>query len=186
LDIERLISSDGVTDHTALLPTKNKSLVDFDKLTDNQRKVLELVYQNLEEATSEPYRYKKTRVTISYCGEVFTATGVQNLELGWKKNRPDETKECIFPEFHKGDRVKIDKVFVEQHQTNPPVSFTDGTLLQAMENAGENSLKHENIYSGIGTVATRAGIIEKLVNDGYVERIGEEGHSKNFVPTDLS
>ena len=95
MNTKRLVNAGGVTDHTALLPTKNKELVDFESLTDKEQKVLELVYQNPEESTSKPYKYEKTTVKISYRGEVFTATGVRNLKLGWKKNRPDETKELI-------------------------------------------------------------------------------------------
>lgn len=187
LDIKRLINTEDVSDHTALLPTKNKALVDFDNLnlTDNERKILELVYQNLEEATSKPYKYEKTTVTLSYRGEVFTATGVRNLDLGWKKDRPDETKEHLLPELQKGSRVKVEGVFVEKQQTNPPDHYTDGKLLQAMETAGKNSSGHDEAHSGIGTPATRAETIEKLVRGGFVERIGEDGQTKTFVPTEL-
>lgn len=113
LNTKRLVNAEGVTDHTALLPTKRKELVDFDSLTENERKVLELVYQNLEEATSKPYKYEKTTVKISYQGEVFTASGVRNIELGWKKNRPNETKEQLLPEFHEGDIIEINDVLIE-------------------------------------------------------------------------
>ena len=85
MDIKRLLNDEGVTDHTALLPTKKKSLVDFDKYDENEKRILELLYQNLEEATSKPYRYRKTRVTLSYGGELFVVEGRRNLELGWKK-----------------------------------------------------------------------------------------------------
>ena len=66
-----------------------------------------MLYQNLEEAISQPYRYEKTRVTLSYCGELFTVEGVRNLELGRKKNRPDEAKELLLPKLHKGERIKV-------------------------------------------------------------------------------
>ena len=116
MDIKRLVNDEGVTDHTAILPTKKKSQVDFDKYTDNEQKILEMLYQRLEEATSQPYRYEKTCVTLSYGGEIFTVTGMRNLELGWKKNRPDEIKEQLIPKFQKGEKVAIDKIFVEKHQ----------------------------------------------------------------------
>lgn len=168
MDIKRLINDEGVTDHTALLPTKKRSLVDFDKYTDNEKKILELLYQNLEEAASKPYKYEKTRVTLSYGGELFTAVGVRNLELGWKKNRPDETREQLLPKFTKGEKVSVDRIFVEKGQTEPPEHFTDGKLLRAMEMAGKESTKQDTEYLGIGTPATRSEIIEKLVSGGFI------------------
>lgn len=186
MDIKRLVDDERVTDHTALLPTKKKSLVNFDKYSDTEKKVLEMLYQNLEEATSAPYRYEKTCVTLSYGGELFTVTGVRNLELGWKKNRPDETKEQLLPELHKGDKIAIDNVFIEKHQTEPPESYTDGKLLAAMEAAGKESAKQNDNWKGIGTPATRTGIIEKLVSDGFVERVGEDGKPQILAPTELA
>lgn len=186
MDTKRLVNDEGVTDHTALLPTKKKSLVDFDKYTDNEKKILELLYQNLEEATSKPYKYEKTCVTLSYGGELFTVTGVRNLELGWKKNRPDETKEQLLPELKKGEKVAIDNIFIEKRQTKPPERFTDGKLLKAMEEAGHVSTEGNVTYAGIGTPATRAETIEKLVSDGFVKRVGEDDNPQFFVPTDLA
>ncbi len=186
MDTKRLVNDERVTDHTALLPTKKKSLVNFDKYTDNEKKILEMLYQNLEEATSNPYRYEKTCVTLSYCGELFTVTGVRNLELGWKRNRPNETKEQLLPEFHKGEKIAIDSVYIEKRKTEPPDRFTDGKLLAAMERAGKDSVKQDDNWKGIGTPATRTGIIEKLVSDGFVERVGDNGKPQILVPTELA
>lgn len=188
LDTKRLVNAEEVSDHTALLPTKNKAAIDFEELnlTDNEKKILTLVYHNLEEATSKPYRYEKTVVTLSYGGELFTATGVRNLELGWKKNRPDETKENLLPELKKGDRVAIEDVFIEKRQTEPPDHFTDGKLLHAMEEAGKSSSEYDVMNAGIGTSATRADTIEKLVSSGFVERLGGEGQPKILNPTELA
>lgn len=186
MDTKRLVNDEGVTDHTALLPTKKKSLVDFDKYTDKEKKILELLYQNLEEATSKPYKYEKTCITLSYGGELFTVTGVRNLELGWKKNRPDETKEQLLPVFQKGEKVAIDNIFIEKRQSEPPERFTDGKLLQAMEEAGQSLTESNDSCVGIGTPATRAETIEKLVSDGFVERVGEVDKLQYFVPTELA
>lgn len=188
LDTKRLVNAEGVSDHTALLPTKKKSEIDFEKLnlSENEKKILDLVYQNLEEATSGPYRYEKTTVTLSYRGELFTAIGIKNLELGWKKNRPNETIERPLPEFHIGDRVAIEDIYIEKQQTEPPDRFTDGTLLQAMEGAGKSSTEDDAIHTGLGTSATRADIIEKLISGGFVERLGEESQPKSLVPTQLA
>lgn len=188
VNTNRLVNAEGVSDHTALLPTKSKAAVNFEELdlTENEKKILALVYQNLEEATSKPYKYEKTTMTISYRGEVFQATGIRNLELGWKKNRPGETKEHLLPEFHKGERIKIESVALEKKQTEPPERFTDGKLLEAMERAGKNSAEQDDVYWGIGTSATRAETIEKLVSNGFVKRVGDGGQPQYFVPTDLA
>ncbi len=188
MDIKRLVNDERVTDHTALLPTKKKSLVNFDKYSDSEKKILEMLYQNLEEATSKPYRYEKTCVTLSYGGELFTVTGVRNVELGWKKNRPGETKEQLLPEIHKGERIAITNAYIEKHQTEPPDNFTDGKLLEAMKLAGKELEEHNDNWKGIGTPATRAGIIENLVSKGFVERVraGEDGKSQILVPTELA
>lgn len=188
MDTKRLVNNEGVSDHTALLPTKKKAAIDFDKLnlTDNEKKILGMVYQNLEEATSKPYRYEKTSVTLSYAGELFTVTGVRNLELGWKRNRPDETKECLLPEFQKGERVAIESAFIEKRQTEPPDRFTDGTLLQSMEEAGQSSSENDVAHTGIGTPATRAEIIEKIVSGGFAERVKEGSALQRFAPTELA
>ena len=105
MDIKRLVNANGVTDHTALLPMKNKALVDFEKLTDSEKKVLELVYQNWEEATSKPYKYEKTTVKISYRGEMFTATGVRNIELGWKKTDRMKQKNNYYQSFRRAIKL---------------------------------------------------------------------------------
>ena len=106
--------------------------------------------------------------------------------LGWKEDRPDETQERLLPEFHIGDKVDIESVFTKGQQTNPPDRFTDGMLLQKMETAGKNSSEIDDTHSGIGTPATRAETIEKLVCGGFVERIGEVGQTKTFAPTELA
>ena len=186
MNIKRLVNDECITEHSALLPTKKKSLVDFDKYTEKEKKILDLLYQNLEEATSKPYKYEKTCVTLSFGGELFAVTGVRNLELGWKKNRTNETKEQLLPDFHKGEKVVIDNVFIEKRQTEPPERFTDGKLLKAMEEAGQSLIDSDTTFVGIGTPATRAETIEKLVSDGFVERVGEDDKAQFFIPTDLA
>lgn len=145
---KQLVNVGGGSDHTALLPTKNMALVNYDdlNLNANDQKILELVYQNLKEATFKPYKYEKTSVVLSYCGERFTATGVRNLELGWKKDRPGEIRENQLPEFQKGAKVNIRNVSMEKVQTKPPERFNDGKLLQAMESAGKASSKQEKPF----------------------------------------
>lgn len=140
---KQVVNAGGITDHTALLPTKNQALVDFNNLNSNEKGILELVYKNLREATSNPYKYEKTCVTLSYHGEQFTVTGVRNLELGWKKDRLNEAKERLLPTFQKGATVDIKKVSIEERRTEPPGHFTDGKLLKAMENAGKTPSKHD-------------------------------------------
>lgn len=92
----------------------------------------------------------------------------------------------MLPEFKKGEKVAIDNIFIEKRQTKPPERFTDGKLLKAMEEAGQTSVEGNVTYAGIGTPATRAETIEKLVSGGFVERVGEDDNPQFFVPTDLA
>ena len=103
-----------------------------------------------------------------------------------EKNRPDETQEKMLPDFKEGQKISIDSIFIEERQTEPPDHFTDGKLLKAMEVAGKDSAENDDTYLGIGTAATRAEVIEKLVKDRFVERVGDDGQLQRFVPADLA
>ena len=188
LNIQQVINNDGVTDHTAILPTRRREDLDLEKidLSPNEKRILDMIYQNLYEATAGPYRYQKTVVTISCGGVEFKETGIKNLDLGWKQFDPDQAKEHLLPDFKIGERVAIEDVSLAEGQSSPPAHYTDGTLLHAMETAGGGGISNEKQHSGIGTVATRAEIIEKLIHNGFIERVEEKDENANkLVPTQL-
>ena len=181
--VKRLINDAGVTDHTALLPTANAASADLDALPSGERSILQMVMLRLLSATSIPYIYEETKVTVSCAGEGFSASGKRILEQGWKKYEPENTKESILPAFKKKMQLTPEEIAIKNGQTKPPVRFTEGTLLHAMETAGKDDIPDEAERSGIGTPATRAGIIEKLVRIGFLKRTGEK-KTKTLAPTE--
>jgi DNA topoisomerase-3 len=181
--VKRLINDAGVTDHTALLPTANAASVDLDALPSGERSILQMVMLRLLSATSIPHVYEETKVTVSCAGEDFSASGKRILEQGWKKYEPENTKESILPAFKKKMQLTLEEIAIKNGQTKPPTRFTEGTLLHAMETAGKDDIPDEAERSGIGTPATRAGIIEKLVRIGFLKRTGEK-KTKTLAPTE--
>lgn len=181
--VKRLINDAGVTDHTALLPTANAASADLDALPSGERSILQMVMLRLLSATSIPHIYEETKVTVSCAGEVFSASGKKILEQGWKKYEPENTKESFLPVFKKKMQLTTEEIAIKNGQTKPPARFTEGTLLHAMETAGKDDIPEEAERSGIGTPATRAGIIEKLVRIGFLKRTGDK-KAKTLAPTE--
>lgn len=181
--VKRLINDAGVTDHTALLPTVNAASADIDALPSGERSILQMVMLRILSATSNPHVYEETKVTVSCAGEDFTASGKRILEQGWKKYEPENTKESVLPAFKKKMQLTPEEIAIRNGQTKPPARFTEGTLLHAMETAGKDDIPEEAERSGIGTPATRAGIIEKLVRIGFLKRTGDK-KTKTLAPTE--
>ncbi len=181
--VKRLINDASVTDHTALLPTTNASSVDLKALPSGERSILQMVMLRLLSATSIPYVYEETKVTISCAGEDFTASGKRILDQGWKKYEPENMKESPLPAFKKKTQLTPEEIAIRNGQTKPLARFTEGTLLHAMETAGKDDIPEEAERSGIGTPATRAGIIEKLVRIGFLKRTGDK-KTKTLAPTE--
>ena len=183
LQAGRLVNDAGVTDHSALLPTANVAATDLNALPSGERVLLQMVMQRLLAATSVPHSYEETKVTVSCGGEDFTASGRRILEQGWKKYEPEKTKETILPAFKRKMQLRPEEIAIKNGQTRPPARFTEGTLLHAMETAGKDEIPEEAERSGIGTPATRAGIIEKLVRIGFLKREGDK-KTKALSPTE--
>jgi len=181
--VKRLINDAGVTDHTALLPTANAASADLDELPSGERSILQMVMLRLLSATSIPHIYEETKVTVSCAGEEFITGGKRILEQGWKKYEPENTKESLLPAFKKKMQFTPEEIAIKNGQTSPPVRFTEGTLLHAMETAGKDDIPEEAERSGIGTPATRAGIIEKLIRIGFLKRTGDK-KTKTLAPTE--
>lgn len=183
LQVSRLINDAGVTDHTALLPTANSAAVDLDSLPSGERTLLEMVVCRLLSATSTPHIYEETKVTITCGGEEFTANGKRILDSGWRKYESENAEETILPAFKKKMQLTPEEIAIKNGQTKPPARFTEGTLLHAMETAGKDEIPDDAERSGIGTPATRAGIIEKLVRIGFLQRTGDK-KTKTLIPTE--
>lgn len=187
-DIDRISNNAKVTDHHAILPTVQVETLDIAELPESEQKILRLVATRLICATGEKHIYDETTMTVSCEGSLFTAKGKTVVQNGWKvieqrfkatlKNKEKEEPEAVLPEVTEGDILQNVVSSVSEHFTSPPKAFTEDTLLSAMENAGNEAFDAETEKKGLGTPATRAGIIEKLVKGGFAERKG-----KSLIPT---
>lgn len=192
-----------VSDHHAIIPTEEKVI--YSNLSDNEKKIYNLVVKRFLAVLSPAYEYEQTTIKAKIGKEDFIAKGKRIINLGWKeiftKEDLDEASEedQTLPKINKGDKLKVYRIRETSGKTNPPAPFNEGTLLQAMENPvkymSEDDKDLKKIIGetgGIGTVATRADIIEKLFNSFSMEKRGKDIYitSKgrqllNIVPEDL-
>ena len=170
-----------VTDHTALLPTRSAGAADLSVLPTPELKLLQLVAHQVLLAVSPPWVRKETEVTLSCCGAYFTAKGTFTTQSGWRKYQPQEEK--TLPQLTQGQELAVEQAEVKEGVTKPPAHYTEASLLAAMEQAGREEQPKETQRRGIGTAATRAGILERLVNQGFVQRVrGKDGQAANLIP----
>ncbi len=179
---EKICNSSKVTDHHAIIPTVSAGTADVSVLPKGEREILTMVARQLLCTVSEPFRYRETVVTFQ-CGEYeFTAKGKTILQNGWKAWLMEDPAETILPEFHEGDMIPVEDMSVKEGKTTPPKRFTEDTLLASMETAGKDAMPDEAERKGIGTPATRAAILEKLIAGGFVER-KKYNKATRLVPT---
>ena len=170
-----------VTDHTALLPTRSAGAADLSVLPSPELKLLQLVARQVLLAVSPPWVRKETEVTISCSGARFTAKGNVTTQPGWRKYQPSEEK--TLPQLTQGQELAVDQAEVKEGVTKPPAHYTEASLLAAMEQAGREEQPKDTQRKGIGTAATRAGILERLVNQGFVQRVkGKDGQAAALIP----
>ena len=186
----RTVNREKVTDHHAILPTRSMLQTDLDALPKGERNILKLIIARTLMAVSKPFRYLETLLTTECAGEEFTAKGKEILEEGWKAverkvladilNRKKEF--TALPPVEESE-CGIAGAELKEGQTSPPKHFTEDTLLHSMETASADSMPEDAERQGIGTPATRAAIIEKLVQKGFLERKGDK-KTKMLLPTD--
>lgn len=188
-DVLALVNDKDVSDHHALIPTLELDKADVPALPVGERNILLLVCCKLLCAAAEPFVYEAVTANFDCGGHTFTAKGKQVLSQGWRaiqevfrsslKEKPeDEYAEDVLPALTEGQVFEPVAASVTEHFTSPPKPYTEDTLLSAMENAGKEDIPEDAERRGLGTPATRAAIIEKLVSGGFVERKG-----KNLIPT---
>ena len=177
-----VINDKKVTDHHAVIPTRNLQGADLSGLPVGERMILELVSQRLLCAVAEPHTYAETAITVECAGAEFTAKGKTVKRSGWraldaayraglKNAEPDkENEDKALPELSEGQTLPLSNAAVKEGKTSPPKHFTEDTLLSAMETAGKDDMPEDAERKGLGTPATRAGILEKLVSTGFLER----------------
>jgi DNA topoisomerase-3 len=183
-----VINGKKVTDHHALLPTASMAKADLAALPAGEQSVVRMIVARFLAAVSEPHRYAETAVELSCAGTVFSAKGKEILDDGWKTMErqllPKEEKAAkMLPPLAEGEALPLQKTEIKEGKTSPPKHFTEDLLLQAMEAASADDFPEDAERKGIGTPATRAAIIEKLVLKGFLERKGS-GKVKTLIPTE--
>lgn len=184
--VAQVINSKKVTDHHAIIPTKTLAGTDLSELPGGEKAVLDLVVLRLIYAVGEPYRYLESVIEMDCAGHIFKAKGKSVISPGWKAyaGKLDEKEEAaiVLPVLEELMELPLSSVELKEGKTAPPKHFTEDLLLSAMEAAGADEIPKEAERRGIGTPATRASIIEKLVQKGFVERRGDK-KTKILVPT---
>ena len=170
INAEQVCDSSRVTDHHAVVPTPSAANVNVAALPDGEAAVLRLVCRQLLCAVFGPFVYAETTVEAECAGHTFKDKGKAVIDLGWRayKGVPEWTS---LPELSEGASVAITTATVKEGKTSPPAVYTEDTLLSAMEHAGAKETPADTERRGLGTPATRAATIEKLVTGGFAERI---------------
>ena len=168
---KQVCNSKKVSDHHAIVPTVSAGKADISVLPLGEREVLKLAARGVLRAISDVHRCAETVITLECAGHSFTAKGKTILAPGWKAYEQEQPeKATALPEVAEDQTLPVSAVSVKAGKTSPPKHFTEDTLLSAMESAGAKDMPEDAERKGIGTPATRASIIEKLVSSGFVER----------------
>ena len=186
------VDNSKVSDHHAIIPTEQKP--NLSNLSTEERHIYDLVVKRFLSVLMPPFEYIQTNIKADINGETFVAKGKVIKSKGWKSlydkdyseedSKDDDLKDQVLPKISEGDVINITKIELNKGETKPPARFNEGTLLSAMENpqkyvnVNKEAAKTLNETGGLGTVATRADIIEKLFNSFVIEKRGKE-----IVPT---
>ena len=190
-DVSQTLDSSKVSDHHAIIPTMELAKTDLSTLPESERNILTLVGARLIFAAAAPHTFEAVTAVFSCAGTEFTARGKTVFAGGWKdlerryratlKGKPDPEdmeEENTLPELSEGQTFESPTAKVTEHFTTPPKPHNEATLLSAMERAGNGDTNPDAERRGLGTPATRAAVIEKLVKSGFAERKG-----KQLIPT---
>ena len=192
-ELAKVLNSKKVSDHHAIIPTMELAKTDLAALPESERNILTLAGARLLMATAAVHTFEAVTATFECAGQSFTAKGKTVLYDGWKeidrryraalKNKPetddaDSDTEKTLPPFTEGQTFENPAATVTEHDTTPPKPHNEASLLSAMEHAGSEDTDPDAERKGLGTPATRAAVIEKLVKGGFVERKG-----KQLLPT---
>lgn len=198
---KNFVDDSKVSDHHAIIPTEQKG--NLVNLSVEEKHIYDLVVKRFLSVMMKPYEYEQTSIKVNVNGEIFIAKGNIPKQKGWKVlyeklDLDEEEKTQDLPQLNKGDKIKLLDVSYIKKQTEPPSRFNEATLLSAMENpqkyvnVGKDAAKTLGETGGLGTVATRADIIEKLFNSFVIEKKGKDIYPTSkgkqlieLVPKDL-
>ena len=184
-DVSCVINNSKVTDHHAILPTMQSAKCNKEKLSETKQRILSLIIWKLVQAVQPPFIYEDVLVTVCCQGRNFTAKYKDVLQPGYTAKpvplvEPEKNKDASLPnDLEQGMVIPVVRAEKKQGFTSPPKVYTEDTLLSAMETAGNKEFEKDTEKKGLGTPATRAAILEKLVSSGYVQRKG-----KQMIPTE--
>ena len=183
----QVISDKKVSDHHAIIPTKEILKYRPEELPKGEQAVLRLIATRLFCAVGEPFRYTERVIELSDGHNVFSATGKTTVQPGWKifsgtTGNKDKENQKPIPSLTVGESLRVNFAEVKEGKTSPPKHFTEDTLLQSMETAGGDEMPKDLKRKGLGTPATRAATIEKLIRIGFLERKGDR-KTKYLIPT---
>lgn len=191
-DIDRVTDGSKVTDHHAIIPTVEIARVDLSELPSGERDVLTLIAARLLSATAQAHRFEAVTAVLDCRGNSFTAKGKTVLQAGWKeverlyrmglkesKPEDDENTDASLPVLQEGQIFETVSASVREGKTSPPKHYTEDSLLADMETAGAGDMPEDAERNGLGTPATRAATLEKLVSAGFVQR-----KKKKLIPTE--
>ena len=187
-EIARVLNSKKVSDHHAIIPTMELAKTDLAALPESEKNILTLAGARLLFATAAPHSFETVTAVFSCAGADFTARGKTVLAGGWKdlerryratlKDKPEaddeDSADGTLPELTEGQSFSNPAAKVTEHDTTPPKPHNEASLLSAMERAGNEDTDPDAERKGLGTPATRAAVIEKLVSSGFVERKGKQ------------
>ncbi|ASS38353.1 DNA topoisomerase 3 [Mogibacterium pumilum] len=187
-EIDGLLNSKKVSDHHAVIPTMELEKTELSLLPESERNILFLASARLLMACASSHIYETVTATFNCEEHTFTAKGKTVLSFGWKdierrflmsvKEKQEKENEKELPAFCEGERFDSFPIKVTEHDTLPPKAYTESTLLSSMERAGNKETTEDAERKGLGTPATRAGVIEKIIKAGFVTRKG-----KQLIPT---
>ena len=180
----QVVDNAKVSDHHAIIPTAELAKADISKLSDAERNILRLIATRLVCAVGDKHVYEAVTAVFKCNTHSFTAKGKTTIADGWKSAEPKQDTDTdtedgdALPQIAEGQAFNDTSAKVTEHFTQPPKPYTEDTLLSAMENAGAEEATEEAERRGLGTPATRAAVIEKLVSGGFVKRTGRQ-----LIPT---
>lgn len=191
-DIDRVTDDSKVTDHHAIIPTVEIARTDLSELPSGERDVLTLLAVRLLCATTQANRFEAVTAILDCQGHTFTAKGKTILQSGWKEverihrisirqseTEHRENEDAALPVLKEGQTFETVSASLREGKTSPPKHYTEDTLLSAMETAGAEDMPDDAERKGLGTPATRAATLEKLVSAGFVQR-----KKKQLIPTE--
>lgn len=191
-DINRVTDGSKVTDHHAIIPTVEIARTDLSELPSGERDVLTLIAARLLSATAQAHRFEAVTAVLDCRGNSFTAKGKTVLQAGWKEveclyrmglkqssPEDDGSTDASLPMLQEGQVFETISAGIREGKTSPPKHYTEDSLLAAMETAGAGDMPEDAERKGLGTPATRAAILEKLVSAGFVDR-----KKKQLIPTE--